>query len=136
MRISLRTFTMSIIAEQDVDPASGDAVELDPVFVHAKREAVIVLVVFTLFMLVSLGVSYSLAPPSGKAQAAVDLVLGMPHWVFWGIFLPWMFANVVTAWFCFVTIKRDDLTEPDGGDERPESLASDAGQSSAGGANH
>ena len=37
--------------------------------------------------------------------------MGMPRWVFWGIFMPWLFVDAVTIWFVFFFMKDDDLGE-------------------------
>ena len=39
------------------------------------------------------------------------LVLGFPSWVFWGIALPWLAANLFTFWFCLFRMKDDPLEE-------------------------
>ena len=41
----------------------------------------------------------------------VSTVFGFPSWVFWGVALPWMFANVVTFWFCLRFLKNEDDEE-------------------------
>jgi sodium/pantothenate symporter len=84
----------------------------DPVYLHARREAVFILVVFAAFLAWAVGVAYLdgyLAP--GETVAEVPTVLGMPRWVFWGIFLPWIFADIATVIFCFFFMADDDLGE-------------------------
>ena len=41
----------------------------------------------------------------------VSTVFGFPSRVFWGVALPWMFANVVTFWFCLRFLKNEDDEE-------------------------
>ena len=41
----------------------------------------------------------------------VSTVLGFPNWVFWGVALPWMFANGVTFWFCLHVLKNEEDEE-------------------------
>ena len=41
----------------------------------------------------------------------ISTVLGFPDWVFWGVALPWMFANSVTFWFCLHVLKNEDDEE-------------------------
>ena len=48
---------------------------------------------------------YHLNPEEGST------VFGFPSWVFWGVALPWMFANVVTFWFCLRFLKNEDDEE-------------------------
>lgn len=40
---------------------------------------------------------------------APSTVLGIPVWVFWGVVIPWIGANVVTCWFCFGLMQDDSL---------------------------
>jgi len=44
---------------------------------------------------------YDLAPEE------VSTVLGFPHWVFWGVVVPWMIANAFTFWFCLGFLRND-----------------------------
>lgn len=101
--------------------AETPPVEYDPVFVHSRREALIIFCVWALALLWSvpfcyyngflslsiLGTEYtrSFDPES------FDTILGMPAWVFGGIVLPWLAADVFTVWFCFFYMKEDDLGE-------------------------
>ena len=85
---------------------------LDPVYVHARREAVFILLLFAVCAVWSLSVGYLDGYQSpGETWAEVPLVLGMPRWVFWGIFMPWLFADAVTIWFVFRFMVDDDLGE-------------------------
>jgi hypothetical protein len=43
-------------------------------------------------------------------------VWGVPAWVFWGIAVPWIVADVLTIFFCLFVIKCDDLEAPGGSD--------------------
>lgn len=38
-------------------------------------------------------------------------VLGMPSWVFWGVFVPWMFASVVSVWFAMTQMEDHPLED-------------------------
>ena len=85
---------------------------LDPVFVHARREALFILVLFALCFVWALGVYFVDGYyPNGEIPAQIPKVLGMPRWVFWGIFMPWLFVDAVTVWFVFFYMKDDDLGE-------------------------
>ena len=42
--------------------------------------------------------------------------MGMPSWIFWGVGLPWLMANVVTIWFALKFMVDDPL----GGEEENE----------------
>ena len=41
----------------------------------------------------------------------ISTVFGFPDWAFWGIALPWIFANLVTFWFCLRVLKNEDDEE-------------------------
>jgi hypothetical protein len=44
---------------------------------------------------------------------ALTTVLGMPSWVFWGIFTPWIVATLVITWFALTQIEDHPLEDPD-----------------------
>ncbi len=113
-------------ADREPDSIDPATVELDPVFVHARREAVVILTVFGVFFLIVLATCYALG--TARSADAVDraLVLGMPHWVWWGIVVPWIAANLVTAWFTLVYM-RDDALEAAESLARQQAESGDAG---------
>ena len=39
----------------------------------------------------------------------LQMVWGVPRWVFWGIVAPWVAAVIFTIWFCFGFMADDDL---------------------------
>ncbi len=55
--------------------------------------------------------------------APMATVLGFPSWIFWGIGLPWLLADVFTTWFCFCYMKDDDLGEAHEGLDIEEEIA-------------
>lgn len=86
----------------------------DPVFLHARREARFILVTFAVFAIYTLSVSYGLGLNTDPdMNQPPPQVLGIPSWVFWGIVLPWIAANFVTAWFCFGYMRIDPIEEAD-----------------------
>lgn len=90
--------------------------EVDPVFQNSFRETIVIVILFVIFLGWSVGVSFWMGlertdPPGGSAQ--VSLVWGMPSWVFWGVCLPWIAANLASAWFCFRLMTNDRLEEPE-----------------------
>lgn len=88
----------------------ADASGFDPVFIHARREAIVLLIAFAVFFTWSVGVSYFLGYGLTSEEAARS-VLGIPHWVFWGVAAPWLAANVFTFWFCLFYMADDPLGE-------------------------
>ena len=95
-----------------------DKDEYDPVFLHARREALVIVALFSAFCLWSIYVcyNYGFMGPDDQ-QATVKIILGMPSWVFWGLFLPWIAVDAVAVWFCFFFMKADDLGEAHEGEE-------------------
>ena len=86
--------------------------QYDPVFLNARREALFILVLFAGCFVWALGVYFADGYyPDGNIPQQVPKVLGMPRWVFWGIFMPWLFVDAVTVWFVFFFMKDDDLGE-------------------------
>ncbi len=96
---------------------------LDPVVVHARREALVILAAFVVCLIWSISCCYLLGYPGpddfpseghGSHTAAngpVAKVLGMPSWVFWGVLVPWVAADVFAVWFCFCFMADDPLAE-------------------------
>lgn len=58
--------------------------------------------------------------PTDQRPAEPELVLGMPSWVFWGLFLPWFVLIGATWWFAGRCLKDDEpyMKMPDGDDTR------------------
>jgi hypothetical protein len=51
------------------------------------------------------------------------MIMGIPTWLFWGIFMPWLAADAFTIWFCFFYMKDDELGEAHEGSDIEEELA-------------
>ncbi len=91
-------------------PSSTAPDRLDPLVLHARRETLAILAAFIVCMVWSIGCCYSLgylAPDGGP----VTKVLGMPSWVFWGVAVPWVAADLWAVWFCFRFMVDDPLGE-------------------------
>lgn len=80
-----------------------------PVYVHAKREAMWILVAWLVCLVWTVG--YSAVFGYGLEEGALHLVMGMPSWVFWGVFVPWITATGFSIWFGLVYMKEDNLNE-------------------------
>lgn len=83
----------------------------DPVFINASREAIVIVILFTIMLIWSLSVSIGLGYFSESQTVDIGTVLGLPAWVFWGILIPWIAVDVISIWFCFFFMKDDDLGE-------------------------
>ena len=88
--------------------------QLDPAFTNARREAFFILGLFACCFVWALGVYFADGYfPTSSVPGEIPTVLGMPRWVFWGIFLPWLVVDAVTIWFVFFFMRDDDLGEQD-----------------------
>jgi Protein of unknown function (DUF997) len=74
---------------------------------HARREGLIIMALWTVCLVWSVGSGYVLGYHRDSTQ--VRLLLGMPAWVFWSVVLPWAFCLAFSVWFCFGYMADDDL---------------------------
>jgi hypothetical protein len=74
---------------------------------HARREGLLIMAVWTLALVWSVGVA-ALAGYD-RDPADIRLILGMPDWVFWSVVLPWGLCMIFSIWFCFGYMADDDL---------------------------
>ena len=102
-------------------PSKYDEYELDPTFVHARREAIVIFCLWATGLAWAVpfcwftGYAHRFAP-----HEVIPTTLGIPTWLFWGIFAPWVVADIFTIWFCFFYMKDDDLGESN---EEPDAMA-------------
>ena len=83
---------------------------LDPVLINARREAVIILIVFGIHMVWSITWCYWYGyhlPP----DEPVNTLLGIPTWIFWGVIVPWLVVDLFAIWFCLWYVALDPLGE-------------------------
>lgn len=98
--------------------SESSPVEYDPVFLHSRREAVIIFGVWIVALVWAVPYCYLNGYLDSGARVdpeSLRTVWGIPSWVFWGIAVPWLAADVFTIWFCFCYMQDDDL-----GEERDE----------------
>ncbi len=62
----------------------------------------------------------------GEVGKTPSMILGLPSWVVWGVFVPWLLATVFTGWFAIRWIADDDLNHSDSNDDSQDG-ASDHG---------
>ena len=99
-------------------PDQATSIEYDPVFLHSRREAVVIFCLWLAGLVWAVPFCYL----NGYVDAeTVSTVWGIPSWLFWGIGLPWILADIFTVWFCFFYMADDDLGEdPEGADIEEE----------------
>ena len=96
----------------DSSPPIADD-EWDPTFLHARREAIVIF--FTWFAALIWAVPFCYVNGYGPDVDTSNTTWGIPSWLFWGILVPWIVADVFATWFCFCYMKNDDLgTTPEG----------------------
>ena len=83
----------------------------DPVFLDSRREALIILLLWVAALLWAVPYCYLNGFPDTFDEKEFSTVWGIPSWLFWGIAVPWFFADVFTLWFCFFYMKDGDLGE-------------------------
>jgi hypothetical protein len=106
----------------DTPAANPSGAEYDPVFLHSRKEAILIFALWVVMLLWSVPYCYF----AGYGQydpATFETVLGIPKWLFWGIAVPWLVADVFTTWFCFCYMKEDDLGEAHEGADLAEEVA-------------
>jgi hypothetical protein len=74
---------------------------------HARREGLLIMVLWAVALVWTIGASYVLGYQ--RDPQAIGTVLGMPDWVFWSVAVPWGLCFLFSIWFCFVYVADDDL---------------------------
>jgi len=91
---------------------------VDPVYRSSLREMKWILASWTICFLWVIGYTRLYGYPA--PDQPLTTVMGMPSWVFWGVFLPWVIAAVVSCWFALTQIQDHPLGEPVAGE--PENI--------------
>ncbi|GAC1344695.1 MAG: hypothetical protein NVSMB14_08320 [Isosphaeraceae bacterium] len=95
----------------------------DPVFRHAKREALIIFGAWLAATTYCCAYSYAfgyIRPGRLLTMADVRPIFGVPSWFFGGVIVPWGVCLVFTVWFAGWLMRDDDL-----GRDRSEELDQD-----------
>ena len=79
------------------------------VFLNSRREAIVIF--GSWFVALCWSVPYCYFNGYGHTVDAetFSTTLGMPSWLFTGILLPWIIADLFSAWVCFCFMKDDEL---------------------------
>ena len=115
--------------------------EVDPVYVHSRREAIFIFSIWVVFCVYTCAFCYlygylsheplptSTGPAIGQIVGPLEsfnrdpeslsfpLNLGIPDWVFYGIFLPWLVCIALSIWYGLFFFVEDDLGEADASGE-------------------
>ena len=107
-----------------VPPESNqESLELDPVFLHARKEAIVIFCVWLVGLIWAVPFCYLNGYIDKFDPNNLNTILGIPSWLFWGIGIPWILADLFTVWFCFCYMKDDDLGAPHEGADLKEEIA-------------
>ena len=86
---------------------------LDPIYESSLRELKWILIAWLICCVWVIGYC-GLNGYEVDANTKLDLVMGMPAWVFWGVVLPWLVATLFTIWFVLFKMQDHPLPiEPD-----------------------
>ena len=94
-------------------PLPDEQLELDPVFLHSRREAGMIFCVWLVCFLWSVPFCY--LNGYHYDPETFSTTWGMPSWLFWGIGVPWIISDIITTIFCLYIIQNDDLGETHAG---------------------
>ena len=103
-----------------------DAPQWSPTFLNARREAIVIFCCWAVGLVWAVPFCYFTGYPEVFDPANFSTMWGIPTWLFWGIGVPWLVADVFTTWFCFCFMKDDDL----GGAGEGDSPSKEGGESS------
>jgi hypothetical protein len=82
---------------------------------NARREGLVIMAVWAAALLWSVGSGVLLG--YRRSAQKMQLIFGMPDWVFWSVVLPWALCFLFSIWFCFAFMADDDLGQDP--EERP-----------------
>ena len=81
------------------------------IFLNSRREAIVIFCLWAVCLVWAVPYCYLNGFPKEFDPDSFSTFLGVPAWLFGGIVLPWLLADVFTTWFCFFFMKDDDLEE-------------------------
>ena len=88
----------------------------DPLVKSAGREAAVVLGVWLIALVYTVGYCYLFG--YNRSPADVKLVWGVPDWIMLGVFAPWGACYLFSIWFSYGFMRDEDLgaEQPEAGD--------------------
>ena len=104
--------------------------QYDPVFVHSRREAVVIFCLWALCLCWAVPYCYIYGYHSDVDPENLSMVCGIPSWTFWGVAVPWVLASIFSIAFCLFFMVDDDLgsvatSDPTDEDDDVTSVADD-----------
>ena len=90
--------------------SSADApIEFDPIFLNSRREAIVIFCLWLTALVWAVPFCYLNGYIGDYDAKTFSTTWGIPTWLFWGILVPWIVADIFTTWFCFCYMKDDDV---------------------------
>ena len=81
----------------------------DPVLTSARREAIVVFLIWLAACIYSVGYCYLFG--YHRSAESLRYVLGIPDWVFFGLLVPWTICTGLSFWISNYFMRDDDLGE-------------------------
>ncbi|MCA9176963.1 MAG: DUF997 family protein [Planctomycetales bacterium] len=102
---------------KDAPLAKTGDLEFDPVFLNARREAIVIFLIWLAGLLWCVPCCYLLGFKENYNPETMKTILGVPSWLFWGIALPWVVADVLTVFVAFFYMRDEHLDVVEGEQE-------------------
>ncbi|MCH8830620.1 MAG: hypothetical protein IID45_13670 [Planctomycetes bacterium] len=104
--------------------SSADApIEFDPIFLNSRREAIVIFCLWLTALVWAVPFCYLNGYIDDYDPQTFSTTWGIPTWLFWGILVPWIIADIFTTWFCFCYMKDDDVSAAHEGSDVEEKIA-------------
>ncbi len=108
--------------KSDLESSRSTAGAWDHVFVQSRRELIGILLIWCVFAVWVVGGAWYFAYDSSSEE--LNLIWGIPSWVFWSVGVPWIGANLSILWFCTCFMKDQSLEEQEDAEGRGETSSS------------
>ena len=110
------------MSSQQITPSTTDTTTVlghTRVFLNSRREAIVIFGSWFVALCWSVPYCYINGYGHQVDPETFSTTMGIPSWLFGGILLPWIIADLFTTWVCFFYMKDDQLESP--GDEEVHS---------------
>ncbi len=99
----------------------------NPVYTSSLRELKWILVIWTIAFLWVIGYCGLYSYLDTEQASSITTILGMPSWVFFGVFVPWIVGTTTSIWFAISQIEdlpldHQTMDDPIAEDSSQESL--------------
>ena len=117
------------MTSHDTDPNTPTAIRHTRVFLNSRREAIVIFGSWFVALCWSVPYCYIYGYGHQVDPETFRTTMGIPSWLFGGILLPWIVADVFTTWVCFFFMQDDELSHASDEDthEAAEMVATEGG---------